>query len=379
MDVATQEPTEDLLNDTGELETGDTPVFSGVEADDPVHLAKCSECASAVRFRPNVTGTGFFLVDEAPDVTFGIGPNGRPVCPNGHGEMSIADDKIPAADAFSEVAAMQGAQQRSLPGVFPPFNFEGAFKEIVEQAQRVENLDSEYDAAKAEASEAKKALDKGAELLMRMTLEFERRRKEKPDVETAPPADRQPCTWEAKHPTLRACPICTGLTAAAVIERLIGSDVPPADAAAHAESVDTLLFGLELDELEDTLGGVDLVITRDEIGSWAEDDRAAVLTWAVKSIEHASGVPDITVPERPAILGKPHIPSQLVPGEHQVCAMCEVVIRPASEIEAYGPYKLTDLVGVDCAGKVPKVGHHYPKSSKKKPAAGEKKTGKARR
>jgi hypothetical protein len=115
--------------------------------DDPVHLAKCAECATAVRFRPNVTGTGFVLVDADPDATFGVGEHGRPVCPNGHGEMSIADDQLKSAtEAFTdaqgmllraEAEASSAPVQGDLPGIIPAFNFQGAYLELETKADAI--------------------------------------------------------------------------------------------------------------------------------------------------------------------------------------------------------------------------------------------------
>lgn len=371
---------DDLLNDDHELDTLDQP--AALDADDPVHLAKCAECAEAVRFRPNVTGTGFFLVDADPDASYGIGEHGRPMCRNGHGEMSIADDQFkPVSEAFSEAQTMLQSQeggtpqQVALPGVFPAFNYEGAFHEIAEQARRVERLKSESDRAKADALEAKKALDKGAELLMRMTLEFERRRKEKPtDDQPATPA-RTPCTWEAKRTDGETCPLCNPGTVPLVIEMHLGdpAQLAPADAQAHVDDVEKLLLGLEVDETREALENVDTFIDDDVIRGWTSDERAAVKRYADAQLDKANNVPDVVMPERPAVLGKPHIPAQAIEGAHQVCSLCEVVIHAASD-EDNDPYALTDYVGTNCAGKVVDA-PRYPKSKgSKKPAA--KKAGK---
>jgi hypothetical protein len=222
---------------------------------------------------------------------------------------------------------------------------------------------------------SKKRWDDAEALLTSMAVDYGRRMRAKDAgfTEEAPASDRPPCTWEAKHPTLRVCPICSGVTVAEVIERLIGTDVPPPDAAAHEASVDALLLGMEFEEVEDALSGIDTVIPIDVIKGWTETERAAVLVYVHKSIDHASGIPGTVVTERPGILGKPHIPASALPGEHQVCSLCEVVIKPASEIETDGPYHLNLLIGVDCAGK-PNVGNRYPKSKgSKKPAAKAKK------
>ncbi len=355
---------DDLLADDGELAE---PALADA---DPIHLAKCAECASAVRYRPNVTGTGFFLVDDAPDAAFGVGDNGRPVCPNGHGEMEIADDKIPAADAFSEVAAMQQAQQRSLPGLFKPFNFESVFKEIVEQAQRVERLKSEHDAAKEEAASAKKNLDKGAELLMSMTLEFERRRREKPDEAAAAAAAIPACTWSERHAG-ETCPLCSGETVPIVVHQYLGdaSKLAAPSAVAHIDDVEKLLLGQAIDEVVEALENVGTFITAEVIATWTDGERTAATAYANALLDKSANALDVVLPDRPEVLGTPHIPVAAVGGEPQVCQFCEVVLRAADD-EDHDPFKVTDYIGTDCRRK-PVDAARYPetKASKKKPAA----------
>lgn len=363
---------------TPEPESDDDIVAAG---DDPAHLAKCAECSAAVKFRPNVTGTGFFLVDADPDATFGVGEHGRPVCPNGHGEMSIADDQLkPVPEAFADAQAMllkaEGeAVQAALPGVFPAFNFEAVFKEIVEQAQRVERLKANYDDAKAEATEAKKSLDKAAELLMKMTLEFERRRKEKPETETASepapaPVERTPCIWELAHEGA-PCPICAKRLSDATIFRILSVFEAAPDAQAHAEDVETLLAGLQVEEIVTALDALDIYVEAGTIAEWSAEDRTAVAAWANLEFDRRHEVPDVVVPERPAVLGKPHVPADAVPGAPQVCTLCDVVLARGTEDNPH--YKPTDLIGVDCPGKPNAEPHRYPKKAAKK------KAGRARR
>jgi len=341
--------------------------------DDPVHLARCADCGTAVKFRPNVTGTAFFLVDADPDAVFGIGPNGRPVCPNGHGEMAIADDKLPAAEAFALAAdrlASDGPVQRTLPGVVPPFNYPGAFTEIVGQARTVEVLKAEYDTAKQEAADAKKALDKASELLMRMTLEFDRRRREK-DEPSAAPAEPEPgprlikCTWEAAHPT-ETCPMCSGAVVEAVLSRLVGNQREATDAEAHVDEVDALLAGIEIETVVEALQDVDTFIDSGLVASWTTDERKAVTEWAERTADKRD-VPDadITIPERPKVLGKPHIPAEAIDGI-QHCSICDEALVRSSDPHEH--YAVTDYVGTDCKGP-DASGHRYPAKAKKAPKA----------
>src|SRR5687768_17111158 len=90
-------------------------------ADSPIHLARCPECDFAVRYQPSATGASFLLIDS--DQGLGIGEHGRPICPNGHGEMEIADDRLPIEQAIEQTAErLNAAVQRDLPGIVPVFN-----------------------------------------------------------------------------------------------------------------------------------------------------------------------------------------------------------------------------------------------------------------
>jgi hypothetical protein len=255
-----------------EPDDDDTSIADPEPDDDPVHLAKCAECATAVKFRPNVTGTGFFLVDADPDVTFGVGEHGRPVCPNGHGEMAIADDQLkPVAEAFADAQTMLLAAeadarggapvQGDLPGIIPPFNYQGCYLELEAKAAEVDALHDEYIDAKEVAADAKKAWDKAAELYTKMALEFRRRRQSKGDdsPSLAEPTSRAlACTWDKAHPD-EACPFCdTTLTIEqrAAIVRVIGEEILPTEANGHADQVVTYRTKLDVAETVDALAGL---------------------------------------------------------------------------------------------------------------------------
>lgn len=383
--------TEELLNDPGDLAAGEftpepEPDLAPAREIDPIHLAKCSECASAVKYQPTTSGTSFTVVEG--EGTYGIGENGRPLCPNGHGEMAIADDQLkPVPEAFADAQAMLlaaegGPTQASLPGVFPPFNFEGAFKEIVDQARNVERLKADYDDAKEEAASAKKALDKAAELLMSMTLEFERRRRDKTaEPPSAPPVEPSPrlvkCTWEAAHPN-DPCPLCGEKRDEFLIAQLIPnpSALPPSDAEAHVEAVDRYLVSREVYETQQSLEAIDTYVSDEIVQGWTSDERKAVTLYADQQDDLKNNIAqsdDAPRLERPKVLGRPHVPEDphTLDEGPQRCSICNKVLPKA---EGSYLYAVTDLVGVDCIGKAAAEGHHYPEKKK----AG-KKSGKARR
>jgi hypothetical protein len=365
----------------------------------PTHLAKCGECAQAVRFRPTATGASFVLVDAAPEASYGIGEHGRPLCPDGHGEMTIADDQLkPVPEAFANAQAMlQQAEreagdgqpvQRTLPGVVPAFNYAGCFKELEDQAVLVTALESEHETDAKVARESKKKLEDAKDLLVAMTLKFrDRRRAKGPDPEET--GARSPrlvkCTWEATHPD-EHCPLCNQdeeYVSPMVLQEVFGNvaALPPADAEAHVESVERLNTWLETRETVDALEAIYTFIADDVITGWTSDERKAVTLYADQELDGTSGTadPNAALLERPSVLGRPHIPAAAVRTgdgdgyEPQICSVCEAVLPREHDTDAF---QLTDLVGVDCSGKAPKAkgpDHHYPEK-RKVPA---KKAGKA--
>jgi hypothetical protein len=131
------------------------------------HLARCASCAFTVRFKPLQSGHGFMLVGS--EESLGIGEDGRPMCPNGHGQMEIADDQLPAAEAFA-LAQEQLQDQRPprLPFPAPPFNYEGALHEIFEKQSEITRLEIKFTDADERRKKAKSALDDAREELGKM-------------------------------------------------------------------------------------------------------------------------------------------------------------------------------------------------------------------
>jgi hypothetical protein len=346
---------------------GDALALDVIEAQDeaPAHKAVCmvDGCPAEVLYTLTASGSGFVVIGRRGmdlDATLGIGADGRPICPidEAHGEMTLADETIPAADAFAQVAdKLKGAQQVALPGVFPAFNYAGAFNEIVEQAKRVEWLNSEYDEAKKAASEAKKDLDKGAELLMRMTLQFEQRRREKPESDgatcAAPTSRALLCMWDQQHPD-EACPFCDPaltIEQRAEIVRVLGEEILPMEANGHADQVVTYRTKLDVAETVDALAGFVYDVHPATIAEWSPEERAAVRTWLAD--------PDGTFETRPAILGRPHLALRVDDAALvQTCSACGAVLRMLDD-GATEALPAGAMVRTDCAGTEAE-GHRYP-------------------
>jgi hypothetical protein len=132
------------------------------------HLARCPVCDFTISYIPSESGNSYALVDADPELALGIGSNGRPICRNGeHGEMEIADDR------------QDEPAQQSLPGIIPPFNYEGAYLELEAKAVEVERLAKIYAEDAATAKESRKDWESAAKVFSTMALEFRRRRRAK--------------------------------------------------------------------------------------------------------------------------------------------------------------------------------------------------------
>lgn len=372
------DPFDDLVGIDGDVYAGtiDEAISAahGIDAPEPeerqVHIARCAECAMSVRFQ-HTSGSGFTLADSS-DISFGVGEHGRPVCPNGHGEMGIADETLPAADAFAAAQAQLDADeptQRTLPGIVPPFNFQGAYLELEAQAVEVQRLLKIYEADAKAAKDSKKTWDDADALFTKMAIEFRRRRSEKVDAaqESTDRVEPEPrlvkCKWDEKNPDA-PCPLCSDTTAPSVVDRLVGIKLAPTDAEAHIDDAQKLLFGLDVELTVEALENIDTFVKDADVKEWTAEERAAVIAWAEGQLDRINGVATTSdVPERPKVLGKPHIPSRCSVDEQQTCSVCEKVLPQIGDLS--GNYQTTDFVGIDCTGQGP---NRYPEKGKKKPA-----------
>lgn len=351
----------------------------------PVHLARCGdpECAIAVKFKPSASGASFILVDADPEASFGVGENGRPVCPNGHGEMTIADDALkPAAEAFAEAQQQLDAAAPRLPFPVPAFNYEGVLHALLTKRHEIAGFEKKVEDRKEALKRAKDELDDANTQLGRMLDQFERDeqdRKHEQERRARQAEGGHPdgttlvrCEWERQHAGEK-CPLCGGDANAFVVKAILGDPEKLAaqDAVAHLEDVERFLTGLEVDETREALGIIDAYIDAAAIAEWTPEDRKAVTLWADYQFDLANAneiAPETTAnpPTRPTILGKPHIPAPQIGDGLQRCSICDEVLRREPDTD---PYQVTDLVDTDCSGKAPEATHHYPVTSKKKPAA----------
>ena len=279
------------------------------------HLVKCTDCDFAVRFRPSASGAGFTLVDS--DQALGIGDHGRPTCPNGHGELALADDQLPIEQAINQVAAQLQPEQRRLPGIVPLFNYAGAYLELETMSVEADRLHRIWEDDAREAKESKTQWEEASKRRDKAALEFRRRRLDKGE-----PLD------ESSAPAV---------------------DAPPDDA-----------------DLWEAVKAAGQVLLPGTIEAWTDEECTAVSAWTA----------DQNL-ERPKVLGRPHIaPNGYTSETHddgqtsvefQLCTQCDERILTITD--GVEPYETSALVGTDCRGKAP--ARQIQKRGKKK-AAGKK-------
>jgi hypothetical protein len=351
---------------TETFEPATEPIAQPPLEERPVHLARCVECGHSVPFRPNSTGTGFVLVGT--EATYGAGENGRPICPEGHGEMEIADDRLPIEQAMEQAAEQINATTQRLPFPSPPFNYEGVLHALCEKRHTIAALEKRVEDRRDLLKKAKDDLDEANAELGKMLDQFERdeqdRLAEIARREAAAAAGHPEdttlvrCAWELAHPD-EQCPVCLDPVEAAGA----GCGDTARDSSLHIEAVERFIHQRKTSVIVDWINdAANIVIPEATVSAWSEEDRAAVMEWA--------GAPDAT--PRPAILGTAHIAggsttSEAEPGDtFQCCRECgaRLLSYPTGSGESFEPYHAGTLVGTDCQGA--KEPARYAKRGKKK-------------
>ena len=347
----------------------------------PIHRVVCMTegCTCGATYRPTASGTGLmFLERYGMDIeqVLGLGPSGRPACPRGHGEMTFADEQLPIAEAINQVTAkVEQAQARPLPFPAPPFNYEGAFHEIVEKRHEVADLESRHEDKKAAAKHAKEALDEANEELGTMIDAFEQREDERKfeiarrlrQAEEGHPDGTTllRCLYEQQYPD-DLCPLCTGDPA--LVIKFLGHEITARDASAHVDQVVEYRTKLDVEETEDALQAVIARVHPATIAVWTPEQRAEVRVWAFQTVDHESNGAKMAPPPRPAVLGTPHVVATLDAQEKVItCGPCGAVLQQLDDDTV--PYPIGQLVGVDCPGATAEIAHHYPPAKGTKKAA----------
>lgn len=339
-----------------------------MEATLPVpHRAICRECEASVLFHATGSGNGMVVMSsEGMEVgtVIGIGDGGLPLCPRGHGEMSMEDQAIPAGDAITQAAEQLrcgGLEplQTTLPGLVPPFNYQGAYLELEEKAVEVDNLKHEWESDKEAAAASKKAWERAAELYTKMALEFQRRRRE--NVEIGQPVtdlDGSRCTFEQLNPDV-TCPLCVdSVPEAEEFARLGG--IAPKNSAEHAQQAEELLLTKAVEDLVFLLeGAANMIVSEETVRAWSAEEREEVRLYA----NAVMGGED-PLPARPKVLGTMHVAGELSADGQQACTQCDAVLQENAVDAEIQSYPCGSLVGTDCAGK-PVEEQRYIKRNKK--------------
>lgn len=331
----------------------------------PTHRVMCTSpsCPCGATYRANATGTGFIVLERSGmdiDATLGVGPNARPECPRGHGEMALADEQLPVGEAFSQVIERQ-EEARRLPFPSPPFNYEGALHAIFAKRREIAKLDKRVNDRKEKLTEAKDERDQQVETIGKMIDEFERAEKDRNDeierrTKRAESGEPEPCTFTAKHGT--ECPMCAAVPD--VVLQMLGREPAVRDAVAHVDDVERFNAEIEIEITVDALREAGIVVNGDNVRPWTITEQTLVRDWATASYDKQQGR-EVVVPARPAILGTAHIAGVGRNDGAQSCRVCGQVLIAGGEFPNY----ITEgaLVGVDCPGATA-AEHHYPEKKK---------------
>lgn len=332
-----------------------------------VHQAKCRECATTVTFKANATGTGFVLVGHTapdPEATFGASAMGLPLCPDGHGEMQITDEQIPAADAIRQVAEQVNgeAQQMGLPGVGAElFNYRDCYLEFEKKFLERKLLKDTEDEDHERYKESKKKREKCDEVISKMGLEFARWRAEKA-AQSRPGSDTAIgiCRFEQLHPGV-PCPLPHD-----------GIDADVLGSESHGVEANNFLVNRECEQTIARLALVPHVgFTVEILRGLPIEDLSMLQAWAGDFEDRDEAGRAELLKELPKALAKAHIAGEAVEGT-QICTECGQELFFVGEGES--PLPVGTLVGADCQGKAKQVGNRYPDKKKKasrRRAAGE--------
>jgi hypothetical protein len=344
---------------------------TATELETTTHLARCADCDYSVRYQPLTSGAGFTLLDS--DAALGIGDNGRPICPEGHGEMELADDRLPATEAIAHAAEQirLDAEKQRLPFPIPAYNYQGVLASLVDKRHEVAQLEKRVEGRKEALKAAKDELDAANVQLGRMIDQFEQDEIDRRQAVARQEADSQRgeaaprlvrCSWEVAHPD-EDCPMCAD-------EKL--RPLAP-DSMLHGEQVDRYRYLQESDVIRELVQAAGIRLPLDVVNAWSVEDRAAVKAWA----EIENGLADKPEHhERPAILGTAHVAQEAILSEssdrdgdtYQCCVECgaRLLSVKTGSGETFEPYPAGTLVGVDCKGAGPA---RYPKRGRGKKAS----------
>ncbi|HXG70573.1 MAG TPA: hypothetical protein VNJ04_08175 [Gemmatimonadaceae bacterium] len=343
----------------------------------PIHRGTCAHtaCAIGVTYRPTASGTGFQVLEVfgcPPDTAFGAGDHGRPLCPHGHGELTIADDLLPAHEAITDAATRAAASDtgaRRLPFPAPPFNAEGALHTIQEKRHEIKGLERDFEKADERRKKAKAALDEANTALGQIIDDFEDR-----ELERRHEIERREAAAAAGHPedtTLvrcafealvdgATCPLCTG-----GVTFVRGKAIAPRASDRHAEQGVEFLDDLEHEALIEALAeAAAIVVVPTAVRAWTAEQRFEVSRYLDQRREGATSL------TRPSVFATAHLAAAAADGATvQACRECGATLLVFGQTdEDPQPYAPGTLVGADCTAAEIEP-HRYPTPATKKTRA----------
>jgi len=355
---------------------------AGPSAEVPIHRATCAHagCAVSVVYRPTSLGHGFAILERIGvdhETGFSVSANGRPECPKGHGELTIADDLLDAHEAITQAAERQAQEAARatgsprLPFPAPPFNHEGALHHIQEKRHEIKQLERDFEQADERRKKAKARLDEANADLGKLIDDYEERERERQfEIERRQrqAEDGHPegttlvrCLYERQHEG-QTCPLCV----AGGPTFVRGVPIAAKNSDRHPEQVAEYLDDLAIEQLVEALNdGAGISVMPGRVRDWTPEERAQVEQYLEA---RRTGEAGLTVP---SVFKTCHLAAAVGEGSKlQSCQRCgaTLLLFGDADVEA-DPYPAGTLVGADCPGEGEIEPHHYPTRGKKNAAA----------
>lgn len=388
---ATQDASQEVTDSVPEPESPEPGAQSPAPAssDVPIHLALCQVegCAVRVTYRPIATDPGFFILERSGyDSATAIlaDQTGMLVCPHGHGPLTLADEQlVPVSDAISQVAeqvAQEGPPDRRLPFAVPPFNFEGALRDLFRMRHDIKAQETKVARAHERYKKEKADLDEMTSKLGVAIDDYEQREQER-QYEQERRARGLPasgdsrlvrCAWEQRNPG-KSCPICTD----ALNER---RQAPGSEG--HAVEVHEFLTTRELEQCIRELLGVPVFgVTLEYLRALPMELSGELQCWSGDVADHPDERERWLEGGLPRGLRSPHIAGRLgtmtendIAVQH--CKACGTKLPGRECEEVYPEDAFVLVVGDECPGEEQEaartIRRHKKTPPAKKPAASKK-------
>ncbi|HVL65764.1 MAG TPA: hypothetical protein VM364_00750 [Vicinamibacterales bacterium] len=291
---------------------------------------------------------------------YGLDPATQmPICANCRTTM-VAAEPVDAPEAIRQaIAAGDSHQPRLWPD--PPFNSDGALRELFEKRRETRLLKEAAEAAQRAAKKAQKAYAKSLvekdameeafeERMIRQEREAQRRRDRAEETLEDVARAASACTFERN--TGQPCPVCRAASPSLVAAALQSTNGALTDLASEAHRALALNANSRAIDIAEKLRDAGLVvdaltargllgIPEDVVATWTEDERRQALAWVDGGL---------SLEEIPDVLGQPHR-AAAAGADEQHCAACGArILRLNAGDGDVQPYPEGALVGMHCTG-----------------------------